>query len=303
MKQAAIGIDLGGTVIKGVIINNSGELLKESYKSSEGDIKKLGIDWKQQVKELIQELKNQHPEGIEAIGIAAPGLPNAKNNAIAFMPGRLEGLENFVWEDFLNEGKITIINDAQAALMAESRFGAGKNYQNIVMLTLGTGVGGAILINGSLYTGNSQMAGHLGHMTITGSGNDVGITGMPGSLEQAIGNCTISKRSFGRYNSTHELVADFLKGNYFASYIWLDSIRNLALAIASIENAISPNLIILGGGILQAEKALLDPLQEFLEIFEWRPGGKKTEIKVARFSNLSGAIGAAGFALEKFKNN
>jgi glucokinase len=123
------------------------------------------------------------------------------------------------------------LNDAHAALMAEARFGAGKGLRNIVLLTLGTGVGGGILIEGKLYTGLGLMAGHLGHITIDASRDDTGITGSPGTLEQAIGNSTVSGRSSGRFGSTSELVDAFIKGDNFAMYVWLDSVRKLSLAI------------------------------------------------------------------------
>jgi glucokinase len=86
------------------------------------------------------------------IGISAPGLPNDNNRAIAFMPGRLQGLENFDWTDFLQQ-QTWVLNDAVAAIVAEAKFGAAKNKKNVVMLTLGTGVGGAILIDGRPYQG------------------------------------------------------------------------------------------------------------------------------------------------------
>jgi glucokinase len=82
------------------------------------------------------------------IGISAPGLPNEDNSAIAFMPGRLQGLENFIWSDFLGVTSF-VLNGAISAMMAEARFGAAKGRKNAIMITLGTGVGGAILIDGN----------------------------------------------------------------------------------------------------------------------------------------------------------
>jgi glucokinase len=85
--------------------------------------------------------------------------------------------------------------------------------------------------------------------------------------------------------------------------LWLSSVRKLAVSIASAINILSPEAVIIGGGIAQANDALMKPLQEFLELYEWRPGGKKTALKLAQFSDLAGAIGAAGFALSKTKSS
>jgi glucokinase len=213
------------------------------------------------------------------------------------MPGRMQGLENFEWRKFLQKPTY-VLNDAIAALIAESKFGAAKNRKHVVMVTLGTGVGGAILIDGKPYTGAFSKAGHIGHMVI----NDVGdcdITGMPGSLEECIGNCTIGKRSKGRFNSTRDMLDAYQKGDDFATEIWLKSVRQLAIGLASLTNILSPEMIVLGGGIAEAGNVLLDPLNEYMAAFEWRTGGNKVEIVKAVYSDLAGAVGAASFAMAK----
>ena len=289
----AIGIDLGGTWIKGVLMDmNTGEIVKQLYHPTLGE-----KDWKQAVSETVADLRKQSPGVVKAVGLSAPGLPNETNQYIAFMPGRLGGLEGFHWGHFLND-TVHIVNDAHAALLAESRFGIAKDCRNVVMLTLGTGVGGGILIDGRLYQGNFQKAGHVGHTVVDAEG-DPDVTGMPGSLENAIGNATIEKRSLGRFTSTYELLEAYKKGDYFAQWIWLSSVRKLAVGISSLINCFSPDLIVLGGGITQAEDGLLLPLAEFMNLYEWRPGGQATPIKIAQFGDMAGAIGAASFAIQR----
>lgn len=292
-----IGIDVGGTMIKSVLINESGEVLFSKILPTNDS--NLFAEWKELVFQVVKEIKDVSSAGSCLIGIAAPGISNEYHTAISYMPGRLAGLENFHWGDFLGEREVFILNDAHAALLAESSFGAGKGFKNIVLLTLGTGVGGGVLIDGKLYTGLGLMAGHFGHITIDASHDSAGITGSPGTLEQAIGNTTVSIRSSGRFNTTSELVDAFIKGDNFAKYVWLDSVRKLALAICSISNSISPDAILLGGGITNAGENLFDPLNDFLDVYEWRPGGKRTTVLKAQYSDLSGAVGAAAFALSK----
>jgi glucokinase len=231
------------------------------------------------------------------VGISAPGLPTDDNRAIGYMPGRMQGLENFQWHNFLQKPTY-VLNDAIAALIAESKYGAAKNKKHVVMLTLGTGVGGAILIDGKPYMGAFNKAGHIGHMVINDAG-DCDVTGMPGSLEDCIGNCTIAKRSNGKFSSTQEMLNAYHDGDVFAREIWLKSIRHLAIGIASITNILSPEIIVLGGGIAEAGNTLFEPLKEYLAQFEWRTAGNKVEIVKAVYSDMAGAVGAANFAMAK----
>lgn len=297
MKRIAIGIDLGCTNIKAVLIDNDGTILHQDRRETNEQDDRY---WKQEVNQLIKDLKKRSETEITAIGLCAPGLANANNTCIGCMPGRLPGLENFIWSDFTKEN-IFVLNDAHAALTAEASFGAAKGLQHALLLTLGSGVGGGILINGHLYQGLSQMAGHFGHITVESGTHSRDVTNMPGSIEDAFGNITIIQRSHGKFNTTFELIEAYKRGETFASWLWLSSVRKLAISIASAINMISPEVVIIGGGIAQAGDALMKPLENFLEFYEWRPGGKQTPLKLAHFSDMAGAIGAAGFALSQTK--
>ncbi|HEY2722594.1 MAG TPA: ROK family protein, partial [Chitinophagaceae bacterium] len=269
----AIGIDLGGTRIKGTAVDAEGNMLHKLYMPTyDGD----GAVWKNAVAETVKELMQKINSDSSVVGISAPGLPSYDHRAICYMPGRMQGLENFLWQEFLQRPTY-VLNDAVAALIAEACFGAAKNRRHAVMLTLGTGVGGAILIDGKPYLGAFNKAGHIGHMVINDE-KDCDVTGMPGSLEDCIGNCTIEKRSNGKFASTHDLLESYKNGDVFAKEIWLKSIRHLAIGLASITNILSPEIIVLGGGIAEAGSILLDPLNEYMEEFEWQAGGGKVEI-------------------------
>jgi len=290
----AIGIDLGGTRIKAVAIEADGKLLRQLYlPTNDGD----ELVWKNSVKQAVNELKKEIEGKDVVIGISAPGLPDENNTAIAFMPGRLQGLENFNWTNFLQQ-QSWVLNDAIAAMMAEAKFGSAKNKKNVVMLTLGTGVGGAILINGKPYQGAFNKAGHIGHMVINDEG-DCDVAGMPGSLEDCIGNITIEKRSGGKFTSTHQLLEAYRSEDAFAKEVWLKSVKKLAIGLASVTNILSPEIIVLGGGITECGKDLFEPLSRFMSNYEWRPGGNGVDIVKAEFGDMAGAIGAAWFALEQ----
>lgn len=294
MAHTAIGIDLGGTRIKAAVLDADGILVHQELSPTQDGTE---ATWKGNVKTIVAKLTAQMQLQDFVVGISAPGIPNKENTAIAFMPGRLEGLQNFDWASFL-ECKTWALNDAVAALMAETKAGASKEKQHVVLLTLGTGVGGAILIDGKPYQGFFQKAGHIGHISID-SGGEQDITGMPGSLEDAIGNCTVHKRSLGRFVDTRELLQAYRQGDHFARWLWLSSVQKLSVGIASIVNVLSPECVVLGGGITEAGSDLFEPLESFLLLYEWRPGGNKTAIIKAHFGEAAGAIGAAHFALQK----
>lgn len=297
MLDIFIGIDLGGTRIKSVAIDSTGQILYEHYQpTNDGDDK----IWKKAVKTAVKTIIKKVNKTGMAVGISAPGLPNAENSAISYMPGRLEGLENFIWSDFL-ETKVFVLNDAVAAMMAEAKFGAAKNKKNVIMLTLGTGVGGGIIIEGKPYQGAFQKAGHLGHLSLD-SDAEPDIIGIPGSLEDAIGNCSIAKRTNGKFTATEDLISAYRKGDEFATKVWMKSINKLAVALASLTNILSPETIILGGGTTEAGEDLFTPLEKLMAKYEWRTGGNKAEILKAQFGDLAGAVGAACFAKQALRS-
>jgi glucokinase len=290
----AIGIDLGGTRIKGVVVNAAGNILHQTYTSTydgEGEI------WKVAVAKTVDELKGKIKNNDLPIGISAPGIPNTENTSIVFMPGRLQGLEHFLWKDYLNS-PVYVLNDGIAALVTESKIGAAKESTNAIMITLGTGVGGALLINKQPFQGSSSKAGHIGHIVIDSDG-EPDITNMPGSLEDCIGNCTIEKRSNGIFKSTHDLLLAYRNADEFAKQVWLTSVKKLAIGLASASNLISPDTIIVGGGIAEANDDLFVPLQKWFDEFDWRTSNTKAKIVKATQGDLAGAIGAAYFAMSK----
>lgn len=295
--KTAIGIDLGGTNVKGVLINEQGDILTQHYIPTHDD---PDGKWRENVLKMVDYLKAFWLQPIDVIGLSAPGLPNAGNSCIAFMPDRLNGLENFVWGDYFNHATF-VINDAHAATMAEARYGAAKGCQNVILLTLGTGVGGGLLINGDLYQGLSQMAGHLGHISINVDDDEESILGIPGSLEYAMGNYSLKRRSKGRFDTTQDLLNAYRKGDVYATWLWLDAVRKLAVSICSMNNMLSPEMVVIAGGIALAGDDLFNPLASFMDLYEFRPAGKKTLIRQAYFGDMAGAIGAAGFALSHTK--
>lgn len=295
-----IGIDIGGTDLKATLTDPSGQIFIEI---STPTLDIIGRDnsqvWKASVKRLIDELERKASGPIAAIGISTPGTVDHAHSHVLSNGTKMLGIEGHVWNDYLDR-PVFVINDAHAALYAESRIGSAVGYREVVMLTLGTGVGGAILLDDKIYQGQVGRAGHLGHMSV----NDdtlLDIVKTPGSLEDAIGESTVKLRSHGKYQTTKALVQGYQDHEPFASWVWLQSIRALSRGLISLINILSPELILLGGGITRAGEALMTPLESFMELYEWRPKGHITPVHLAKMGNSAGSLGAALFAWDKTK--
>ena len=287
----SIGVDLGGTNIKIVVISSDGEVL--DFLTCETD--DAEGSWAKTIKDQLEAIRNKRGEAPSHIGLAAPGLAARDGRSIAYMQGRLKGLQGFVWQDFLGV-PVVVLNDAHAALLGEVWQGAAKGFRNVILLTLGTGVGGAVLVEGRLIKGQIGRAGHLGHVSVNSDGAP-DIVGTPGSLELMIGNYNVGERSGGRFTSTRKLVEAHLAGDKDASAIWLRSVFQLSAAVASFINAFDPEIVIVGGGIAQAGPALFEPLLKELDRFEWRPMDHQVQVIPAALGEKAGAIGAAYHAI------
>ncbi len=279
----AIGIDLGGTNIKAVVVEPAGRVLEQRTQAAR--------DWAREIPRLVAELGPA-----DFVGISCPGLPAADRRCAAVVPGKLAGIEGLDWTKHLGRPSIVpVLNDAHAALLGEAWLGAARGMRNVILLTLGTGVGGAILIHGELYSGHIGRAGHLGWTTLDADGTP-NVVGMPGALEDAIGEQTIVARGFP---TTAQLVEAYRRGDAEAACVWLKSVRALACGIASFINVLDPEAVIIGGGIARAGDALFEPLEKFLEQFEWRPAGHRAWIRPAQLGEFAGALGAARYAMQR----
>ena len=282
-----LGVDIGGTSMKAVVCDDTGRVLDRQTRDTSDD---GGNQWLHDLPAWIDDMA---AGGVDGIGVAAPGLAAEDGQRIASMPGRLSGLEGLDWREFLAaNAPVRVLNDAHAALVAEAWCGAAKGCHNVMMLTLGTGVGGAAMVDGRILRGRLGRAGHLGHISMNPHGSP-DIVNTPGSLESAIGECTLAARSDGRFATTRELIAAMAGGDQAAGKIWDESIRALAAAIAGLINVLDPELVVLGGGIARSGAALLTPLSKYLDRFEWRPGGMRVRLALAELGGYAGAIGAA----------
>ena len=294
-----VGVDIGGTHTKITAVRSDGTVSTRFQVKTQDSIgcpvEKVNY-WIDEISSALDTFISQTNQRVEMVGVAAPGLVDRDECSIAHMPGRLEGLEHLNWREKLNfELPVPVINDAQAALLAESWIGAVQGVKNVVLLTLGTGVGGALMLNGQVFSGARGRAGHIGHISLDLDGTP-DICGMPGSLEEFMGQGSLEKRTRGKYRCYDKLLEDYNYGNLYAEEIWLRSVRALATGIGSVINVLDPDMILLGGGISVADQ-LIGPLSSFLDEVEWRPGGESVPIRTTELGAYSGAIGAARKAM------
>jgi glucokinase len=303
--ECALGIDLGGTRVKFAWFDTGSGSLRgtdvfPTADCLDGDgVPRFACDILSRISAIERELGTS----FSAIGIAAPGLVAPNRRMIVSMPGRLAGLVGLDWTALLGRADLVpVLNDGHAALMGEVWQGAAKDRRDVVLLTLGTGVGGAILSNGALLQGTSGRAGHIGHISLDPDGA-ADIVGTPGSLEDAIGECSIAKRTDGRFHCTKDLLAAVYSGETAAKQFWDKSIQALAAAIVSFINTLDPEIIVIGGGVAQAGDALFAPLRERVAAMEWKPVGRSVPIMPTSLGELGGTSGAAFAALSQFQEN
>jgi glucokinase len=291
----AIGIDVGGTNVKLLAVRaDGGAVAQDEFPTVDEPTR----PWAAATRERIAAIEQAHGKA-RWIGVTAPGLAGPDGRKIIWMQGRMAAVQDFDWTGFLERDTLVpVLNDAHAALMGEAWLGAAAGCANVCMLTLGTGVGGAVMCDGRLLRGRLGRAGHLGHLSLDPWGR-ADIVQTPGSLEDAIGECTLQQRGLGRYASTRALVAAHTAGDALATSVWLGSVRALAAAMVSIINMADPEIFILGGGIAQAGAALLTPLQGLLDALEWRPTGSGVKVVTATLGPRAGALGAAWHAMRQ----
>jgi len=292
--MTVIGIDIGKTNIKLVELDAGGAVIDRGEAATPRDASVVSV-----LEAMIGRRTGAGAADAPPLGVCAPGLAACDERRIVNLPGGQPAVEGIDWTRRLGWARpVPVLNDANAALVAEAAIGAARGCAHAVMLTLGTGVGGAAMVDGRLLRGRSGKAGHLGHISLHPDWPR-SILGMPGSLEYAIGDCSVHQRSGGRFDSTHELVAAHTAGDADATGLWLTSVGHLARGIASLVNVLDPEVVVLAGGVTAAGDALFEPLRRAVAELEWRPTGEPVPIVASRLGADAGAMGAAIHARQR----
>lgn len=293
VSDEVIGIDLGGTAIKlGRFTSNGTCQLSITIPTPQPATPEA-------VMAVITEAVAQiDPENQTiAIGIGTPGPADATGR-IAQLAINLPGWRDVPVADWLETklGKPTIVgNDANCAGLGEAWLGAGSNFENLILLTLGTGVGGAIIFNGELFVGHQGAAGELGLITFSPDG-PVCNSGNRGSLEQQVSAVAIRRRT-GKEPA--QLGALAKAGDDQALTFWQEYGRDLGIGLTSLIYVLAPQAVIIGGGISASAEFFLPSVKSEIEQRVLLPSRLNLEILPARLGNSAGMLGAAKLALRK----
>jgi len=257
MSAYSIGIDLGGTNLRVAAVDSSGEILD---KVSEPAVFDAGPEHvAEEIARVVDNVRKKvGVDGLAGVGIGVPGYIDITAGVVVGS-ANLPGFEGFPVRDRIQQNLGTPIhleNDANAAALGEMWMGAGKNVKDLILLTLGTGIGGGIVIDGKVVHGSNGMAGEFGHMTVFPDGNPCGC-GNCGCLEKHASATAIAAMGrmmhFGREVKTAaDVYALALEGNDRAKRVFESMGRALGIALASLINAFNFPLYLVSGGPLPA---------------------------------------------------
>lgn len=313
-EKLYVGIDLGGTFIKGGIVDKAGNILvmdkvpTESEKGADGvaeNIAKLTFS--------LLEKQGVSVGDVAGIGMGVPGMIDSKAGNVIFS-------NNLNWKDFrigeklqaLTGLSVKIANDANVATLGEVKFGGAKNMENVIMITLGTGVGGGIVADGKLIEGNKSVGAELGHSVIVADGERC-TCGRRGCLEayasatalirdtKAMMNLYPESKMWevGSLDNVNGATAFAYKDvDVYAKQVVDNYIKYLAMGLTNFANIFRPEVILLGGGVCAEGDNLVKPLQALVDrdIFAGKMG-PQVPIVTAQLGNKAGLLGAAALLM------
>lgn len=314
IRKYYVGIDLGGTFIKGGIVDDLGNIIVDDKTptESEGGSEVVARNIASLVSSLIAKT-DLSIKDIEGIGMGVPGMIDSERGEVVYS-------NNLGWKHFMigdRVGELTgltvkIANDANVAALGEAKFGCGKDYKDTVLITLGTGVGGGIVLGGKLFEGNKSAGAELGHSVIMAGGEPCSC-GRRGCLEayasatalirdtkRAMENNPDSKMwECGGLDKVDGKVAfDYMDSDESAKAVVKNYTDMLGVGLVNIANVFRPEAIMLGGGVCAEGERLTAPLNEFMEreIYAGEKG-PKVEILIAKLGNKAGILGAAALLM------
>lgn len=309
----AIGIDLGGTYIKYGLVDDSGNIVKKGMIPTKAESQKRDVV----IEQMALAIRNVWDNNIDGIGIGTPGIVD--NNGVVYESPNLPDWHNLnlreIFEKKFNK-KVVVENDANSIAWGEYLFGAGRGTRTIVCLTLGTGLGGGVVINGKLLRGAFYSAAEIGHMPVDYKGRKCGC-GSTGCIETYVGRDyivaslirkikkgekTIIKKMVDNNLSkiTPKIISEaYQKGDKLAKETWIETAYVLGAFLAGIVNLLNPDRIILAGGIAQAGEILFDTVKKTIREKAMNVLAETVEIVPAELGVDAGIISGASLVFQK----
>lgn len=321
MKEVYIGVDVGGMSIKAGLVDEKGNILfKDSVKtnSKDGGKEALLKDIKSLMIEMIDKAKENNLD-CKAIGFGIPGVVNNNLGTIDYACNLY--VEDVPLKDYLKDLDLPVFlsNDANVAALAEERFGTGKGYTDVILVTLGTGVGGGIVIGDKLFEGIDGKGAEIGHTVIVVDGKECSC-GRRGCFEayasaSALLRLTREEMINNKNSKMWEYCGHNLEnvsgltsfecakaGDEAANKVIETYVKYLSEGILNLCNTFRPQVILIGGGISNQGDYLLNKIKAYCEKFHYGYSHTpKVEIKIASLKNDAGIIGCACLAMDNLK--
>lgn len=316
-KSYIFAIDLGGTTTKLAILNKNGNFVdKWEIKT---DLEHNGKNIVQHIVQAFTKKCSEHHISFDQVLGVGMGAPGPVINGGVISKAVNIGWENYPLKEKLEEAfslKAFVENDANCAALGEMWLGAGKGLKNIVAITLGTGVGGGVIINGDIVGGISGGAGEIGHMTVKlddGAPCNCGKKGCLETIASATGVVRLALKKLETTTQSTPLKTIYQENNGITAKDVFDlAAKGDALSLEIVEEVayylgygigilctiLNPEAVIIGGGVSKAGKTLTEPLQNYVKQFAFPPSIDDTSIRLAKLGNDAGVIGA-GWLVKK----
>ena len=311
MTRTVIAGDFGGTNLRAALVSDCGEVLVRHEVNTPAETSPEAV--LERIGDLLTEVRDRGSERPVAASLAVAGLIDAEGGTVMVSPN-IPAFRNLALTAPLSERlgiPVSIENDASAAALGEFRFGAGKGTRHLLHATLGTGIGGGIVVDGRLYRGAQGLAGELGHIVLDPAGPPCGC-GSRGCLEAIAGGVAFGRRAqrlvesgaapilaeiaTGRPATAGDLGEAARRGEGPA----IAEIRNgghtIGIGLGSIVNVLNPDIVTLSGGLLGMGDLLLDPLRAAMASLAYGPASS-TPVRTSTLGEDAGLLGAAAVAL------
>jgi glucokinase len=307
-----LGIDIGGTQIKAGMVDELGAILASRTVETPVDLEGFVPSLHDAIRWLLEA--TTLPAGV---GVGCKGIINPDSTLVEVLPGALHYLEGLRLSDLVGlpiDVPVFADNDARVALAGEMVWGAAKGYENVIMLTLGAGVGGAVIANGQLLRGHNGMAGYLGHLTLDPNGLPCSC-GNRGCLETVFSARAMEGEAWSAVHrgcpstltrlfreqpqlaTCRTIFQAASEGDELSQFIVGKAIHNLAAAIAGLLHVFDPQVVILGGHVVDAGAELLTPLRDEVWARSRNLLGREVPLLEQQVADKSGIVSAAGLVM------
>jgi glucokinase len=302
-ERAFIGIDLSGPVLRAAIVDHNGEVIERLAAPMEADALVA------QVEQVVGDLRHVN-DNVESVGIAVPGLVNRTTDRVIASRDLPSTVRKDLHTEFTNAigVRVEIENDANAAAYGEFKVGAGRGSRDMFYVTIGEGIGGAIILDGKLWTGSSGFAGEFGHITIDTDGLecDCGNTGCletvasaPNIVRRANerlfrdGTSSLSRLAINKNFTADDVAHEAKNGDDFSLMMIERTGKYIGTGVASVLNLLNIERIVLGGGVMDAGELILNPILQEARRRAFQPCFEATQIVAATLGPDAASIGVA----------